>query len=298
MIDRATMSTASAVPLDGRTVPTDEHLLEDPRFTRLLRDALLGVGEFAGANVIMQLSRLPVGRGVAESRVESGRLDRHPFKRARTTGGFLAIALLGTEAEQRAVRDEVNRQHRQVRSRPGDPVAYNAFDADLQLWVAACLYRGFDDYLRLYRAAEYAPYHDAFYRHAARLGTTLQMPVDRWPADRAAFERYWDAAVAEIRLDEVTRTFLQGFARTDFLPAPLRRVVGPPLEALAIGHLPGPFREALGIPWTPALQRRFRLARRLLRAVDALVPRPLLLAPVTVGEWDVRRRLHAGRPFV
>lgn len=46
----------------------------------------MGVALLAGpANVIMELAMPGVGYGVLESRVESGRLDRHPIKRARTT---------------------------------------------------------------------------------------------------------------------------------------------------------------------------------------------------------------------
>ena len=90
----------------------------------------------------MQLSLLPIGRGVAESRVEAGRLDAHPVKRFRTTVGYVAIALLGTEEERVAVRREVDRSHRPVHSMASDPVLSGAFDPDLQLWVAACLYRG------------------------------------------------------------------------------------------------------------------------------------------------------------
>jgi uncharacterized protein (DUF2236 family) len=37
------------------------------------------------ANVIMQLSWPEVGYGVAESKVDSGNLLKHPWKRARTT---------------------------------------------------------------------------------------------------------------------------------------------------------------------------------------------------------------------
>ena len=53
-----------------------------------------------GANVIMQLARLPIGRGVAESRVESGRVDRRPIKRLRTTTAYLLVAMLGTDEER------------------------------------------------------------------------------------------------------------------------------------------------------------------------------------------------------
>ena len=52
----------------------------------------------AAANVVMQLSRLPVGHGVVESTVESGRLDKHPIKRTRTTLSYLMIALGGFAA--------------------------------------------------------------------------------------------------------------------------------------------------------------------------------------------------------
>ncbi|WP_231611541.1 oxygenase MpaB family protein, partial [Rhodococcus sp. CX] len=92
-----------------------------------------GIGLAAGAaNIIMQLSWPGVGYGVFESRVESGRLFDHPFKRTRTTLGYLAVAARGTEEERKLFRDAVNRSHRQVRSTAESPVKYNAFDPELQ----------------------------------------------------------------------------------------------------------------------------------------------------------------------
>ena len=67
-----------------------------PRFD----DGLMGIALLLGpANVIMQLARPGVGYGVMESRVESGRVDLHPIKRARTTFTYLAVALAGTDAQ-------------------------------------------------------------------------------------------------------------------------------------------------------------------------------------------------------
>ena len=95
---------------------------------------MMGVALLAGsANVIMQLARPGVGYGVLESRVESGRVDRHPIKRARTTFTYLAVASRGTETQQQAFRQAVNRAHAQVFSTDESPVKYNAFDRDLQL---------------------------------------------------------------------------------------------------------------------------------------------------------------------
>src|SRR3954464_4613296 len=113
-----------------------------PLIRRRIPDAvggMLGVGLLAGpANVIMQLSRPGVGYGVVESRVESGRADRHPIKRARTTFTYLAVANLGSDSQKAAYRRAVNKAHAQVYSTDESPVKYNAFDKDLQLWVAAC----------------------------------------------------------------------------------------------------------------------------------------------------------------
>ena len=103
----------------------------------------MGIALLAGpANVIMQLARPGVGYGVMESRVESGRVDLHPIKRARTTFTYLAVATAGSDAQKAAFRRAVNRAHAQVYSTPDSPVQYNAFDLDLQLWVGACLYKG------------------------------------------------------------------------------------------------------------------------------------------------------------
>ena len=97
------------------------------------------------ANVIMQLSLPGVGYGVLESPVDSGNVYKHPFKRARTTGTYLAAATLGTDADRALIRDEVDKVHALVRSKTSSPLSYNAFDPRLQLWVAACLYRYYID---------------------------------------------------------------------------------------------------------------------------------------------------------
>ncbi len=114
-------------------------------------DGLMGISLLAGpANVIMQLARPGVGYGVLESRVESGRVDRHPIKRARTTFTYLAVAIAGSDAQKAAFRRAVNGAHAQVYSTPESPVQYNAFDPDLQLWVAACMYKGGVDVHRIF----------------------------------------------------------------------------------------------------------------------------------------------------
>src|SRR5271156_6289232 len=132
------------------------------------------------ANVIMQLSLPGVGYGVLESPVDSGNVYKHPFKRARTTGMYLAAATMGTEADRELIRRAVDSAHAQVRSTPQSPLSYNAFDPKLQLWVAACLYRYFiDQHEFLYGPLDDAT-ADAVYQDGKRLGTTLQVREGMW----------------------------------------------------------------------------------------------------------------------
>jgi uncharacterized protein (DUF2236 family) len=134
------------------------------------------------ANVIMQLSLPGVGYGVLESSVDSGNVYKHPFKRARTTGTYLAVATMGTESDRELIRAAVDTAHRQVRSTASSPLSYNALDPALQLWVAACLYRYFVDQHEYLHGPLDAAAADAVYRDARRLGTTLQVRVPRHDA--------------------------------------------------------------------------------------------------------------------
>lgn len=257
------------------------------------------------ANVIMQLSRLPVGHGVARSTVDSGRVDKHPIKRLRTTVSYLAVALLGTEEERSAMRAEVNRAHKPVHSEPSDPVEYNAFDPELQLWVAACLYWGTEDLFRL-MGIELSPERtEAFYQYSRRLGTTLQVSDEMWPADRAAFEEYWQEGLRKVEMDDLTRGYLQSIAQLEFLTkplgalgAPLRPLLRPLGRFLTLGYLPEQFRRELGLPWSPRRQRLFDLNIRVYAAITRRLPRPLRTFPFNVYLRDVRRRISDGRPIV
>jgi uncharacterized protein (DUF2236 family) len=135
---------------DGATLSLEDTRIHVTRRTARWSDAAVDIREamdfwaFAAgaANVIMQLSRPGVGYGVVESKVDSGNLLKHPWKRARTTFQYLAVAVFGSQQDRAAFRQAVDGAHRHVRSTAESPVLYNAFDPNLQMWVAACLYVG------------------------------------------------------------------------------------------------------------------------------------------------------------
>lgn len=252
----------------------------------------------AGANVVMQLSRLPVGHAVAKSRVASGALTKHPLKRTRTTLGYIMVALLGDDDERAWVRREVNRQHRGVRSLDDDEVAYHAFDAELQLWVAACMYQGALDAAAMLYGPASAPLLDELYYHCARFATTLQVPASMWPESRTAFDEYWQSSLGLVAVDDLTRTYLRGIASLTFLPRPLSMLLGPVHELITAGFLPDEFRQALGLRWSDERQRRFNLVMRVSTVTHRVLPRHAREFPLNVIWWDTRRRRRRHHSFV
>jgi uncharacterized protein (DUF2236 family) len=250
------------------------------------------------ANVIMQLASPAVGYGVLESPVDSGNVYKHPIKRARTTGTYLAAATLGTDADRALIRREVDKAHALVRSTESSPVSYNAFDPQLQLWVAACLYRYYVDqheflYGRLDEAAA-----DAVYQDAKKLGTTLQVGEDMWPADRAAFDEFWKRSLDDLRIDPPVREHLRGVATMAFLPAPVRLLAGRFNLFATAGFLPGKFRSQMRLSWTAGQQRRFEWLLTALRLADRVIPREVWLLGYELYLRDMRARARHGRRIV
>jgi uncharacterized protein (DUF2236 family) len=260
---------------------------------------LLGAALLAGtANVIMQLARPGVGYGVVESPVESGSIMHHPVKRTRTTLTYLAVAMRGSEQERRAYRKAVNRSHAQVRSGPSSPVSYNAFDPQLQLWVAACLYKGVEDAHAAFVGDLDDETRRELYRDSAPLGTTLQVPLELWPPDRAAFEEYWERGLEQVHIDDTVRAFLLDLVEMRFAHRPVRLLFGRFHRFMTIGFLPARFRQEMRLSWSPRQQRRFARVTAAVAAIVRLQPRVLQEFPFNLYLWDVRRRIRRGRPLV
>lgn len=289
LVERPMSDAGVGTRARGRSAPADE--------------GMLGLGLLAGpANVIMQLARPAVGYGVLESRVESGRVDRHPIKRARTTFTYLAVSTTGTDTQKAAFRRAVNGAHAQVFSTEESPVTYHAFDRDLQLWVGACLYKGVVDVHRLFVGEMDDETADRLYLQGRALATMLQVPESMWPADRAAFDRYWQASLDDVHIDDTVRDYLYPIAASRLrgmtLPGPLQRRS----EALALlittGFLPQRFRDEMRLPWGPDQQRRFDRLMAVLRTVNSVSPTFVRQFPFNVLLKDVDRRIRTGRPLV
>ncbi len=263
----------------------------------------MGVALLAGpANVIMELARPGVGYGVMESRVESGRADRHPIKRARTTFTYLAVARRGSEEQKKAYRRAVGKSHAQVYSTPDSPVQYNAFDKDLQLWVAACIYKGGVDVYRIFIGEMDDETADRHYREASTLATTLQVPEEMWPADRRAFDRYWQESLDKVHIDDAVREYLYPIAvsriRGVRLPGRIQRATERLNLLITTGFLPQKFRDEMHFEWNADKQRRFDRLMRGIRFANNLAPRFIREFPFNVLLHDLDWRIRTGRPLV
>ncbi|KAA8888144.1 DUF2236 domain-containing protein [Nocardia colli] len=259
-----------------------------------------GIAAFLGgtANVIMQLSLRPVGRGVLESTVDSGKVTLHPVKRLRTTLTYIAVAMMGSDEERAAYREAVNRSHRPIRSGPQSPVKYNAFDPKLQLWVAGTIYWGIDDlYTRMHGPLDPAT-AEALYQYSARLGTTLQMRPEMWPADRAEFHPWWEQNLAQHRIEPALREYFDGLIDLRMMPWPLRFTFAKVQRFIVAGLLPQHVRAEMRMTWTDQDQRRFDRLLRGISVVNSRLPKQARLFPLNVYLFDLRRRMRLGKPLV
>jgi len=303
------VSTTASVSLVDRPVsesagpPASRGLLQ--RLTRpaLFDDGIPGIALLAGpANVIMQLGRPGVGYGVMESRVDSGRIDRHPIKRARTTFTYLAVATRGNPEQQKAYRKAVTQVHAQVTSTADSPVKYNALDPELQLWVAACLYKGGVDVRRTFIGEMDDGTADQHYRESVALGTMLQMRPEMWPADRPAFDTYWEEQLENIQIDDAIREFLYPIAVARMkglqLPGPLQNINESVALLITTGFLPQRFRDEMKLAWNSAKQREFDALMTAVRLGNNLAPSLVRNFPFNVLLHDVNWRMRTGRPLV
>jgi len=267
---------------------------------KLLNRYTDGIAVFlaGSANVAIQLALRPVGRGVVESTVHSGSVYRHPLKRFRTTVGYLDVAMRGDDKLRADYRHAINGSHRPVRSGPDSPVKYNAFNRDLQLWVATCIFYGFRDSMTRMHGPLSAEEEELLLHACRRLGTTLQVPAEMWHANRAEFEAYWADGLARIEIDDETRDYLRGIIELKIMPAPLALLFGPPARFFNTGYLPSEVRDALGLTWTDRQERRFNAILRGIGIACRPLPAVVRRVPMNWMTLNLRARRALGRPMV
>lgn len=273
---------------------------------RELRDTFTLLGQSSAvANIVMQLSLPPVGEGVSESRVVSGSPRRRPIKRGRTTLQYLALAVMGTDDDRDAMREAVAEVHRAVVSTPTSPVRYSGNARDLQLWVAACLFRYYLDQYTFEFGPLAEPDLDVLVRAGAPLATGVQVKADDWPQSWAQYQAYWNSMLPRLSISpEVHRDF-ETLADLSFLAESwgiigriVSAVLGRPYHWFTRASTPQHFRDLMGWSWTAVDQKRFERILALLALADRFVNPWSTSIVYRLYIWGFRVRRRLGRPVL
>lgn len=236
-------------------------------YRRFAADSSLVLGGLAA--ILLQLGDPVVARGVAAS----SSFASDPLGRLRRTLGYVYAVQLGSPDQHAKAARRVDSAHARVTG---------ARDADPQLWVTATLVHTAVQVHELVRGPLEATLADEVHAAGADLGMTLQLPADAWPADRAAFDRYWEATVARLSVTPeavaVARELLAARAAPWWL-----RLAMPAAREFTASLLPSELREAYGIPSHP---RRAGAVLAVVRVLARILPR-------RVRELPARRLLAA-----
>lgn len=263
----------------------------DPSRGKLgLQDVALEPGMLLGAGtaVMYQLAFYGVGKGVAE---HSDTLQR-PLDRLRTTLTYLYVLGLGTDEERRAIIKMVNKAHAHIQ---GD--GYDAFDPELQLWVAATLAEiGKMMYDRIFGEMD-PDTAERLYLESRIYGSALQVSDDMWPPTRAEFDKYWAEMESNYSSDPVIRRYAHRLLSSKEAPW-FNKPLMPMISLLTRGGLSQEARDALGFTWTEREQKLYDTFWKVLPPIYRLVPRAVRQAPGRVFMWELRRRFKLGKRII
>lgn len=244
------------------------------QWSDIAREACIYLG--AGASIIRQLANPAVGLGV----VRHSNALQDPLSRLHKTMDYIYVVALGSDREREIIAREVDQAHKPVRSE-----YYDAFDPQLQLWVAATLYKGGIEVSELMFGRLDQATREHLLQQAAVYGTTLQVPPELWPADCEAFESYWARALAGCEVPAEVRDFVHALLKGGAAPWYIKALM--PVQRLATRALLGPsLRRKFDLPWSRRDAFLWRWFVRIGPPVYRLLPRRLRHLP---ARWHLRR---------
>lgn len=249
---------------------------------RVAPEAALLLG--AGRAILLQLADPRIGTAV----VRHSDFVNHPMTRLHNTLAYVYALAVGNAAQRAAAISYVNAAHAPVHA-PRDPAAgtpaYSARDPRLQCWVTATLYdsAAVVSHKTLPRLSPDA--EEELYREYASLGAELQMPAQFWPADRAAFERYFASALQDLEVTAQVRQAADELFRGRHTPWWVRLLL-PLARDVTIALLPARVNELYGYEVTRKVRCTAALVLSGIRVANRLLPAVIRHAPM---RWSLRR---------
>ncbi|MFD5102639.1 oxygenase MpaB family protein [Streptomyces albidochromogenes] len=259
------------------------------------------------AALTLQVARPAVGAGVDQHSV----FRTDPWGRGERSLRSLQLWVYGGEAGAEEGR-RLRRLHRTIRGADAHGRPYHALDPAHYSWVHAT---GFPCYRHalshLWRPLTEAQERQ-LYAEWLQVGRVLGIDDRHMPQTLEEFWPYYRQMLAEeVEATVVVRELIAADAQVpapDRGPLPVRLVLRalwpvllPPLARfrafVTVGYLPPDAREALGLEWGDARERRLRRFSRVVRTLVPLLPERLRYLPLA-REARARRRVaaaHLGR---
>ena len=225
---------------------------------------------FGGARALLMQAAHPL---VIAGARETGFYQRDPWRRLQRTLMLTYALTFGTKEEARRAAEHINEVNRHVHGIDevtGRP--YDAFDADLLLWVHACLV----DSALLFERYTVGRLDDAgrqrFHEEQMLAAELLKLPRDRIPPTVEALREYVDrvAASGELVVTDAARDVAALFRRP-----PREAEWRPVLRAVswwAFGSLPDALRRAYGVRWNPVKEAAMRANLMVVRRLRPALP--------------------------
>lgn len=227
-----------------------------------------------GRAILLQLADPAVGRGVAE---HSDFVTR-PLDRLHATLTYVYTVAFGTPDEVAEVVRRVNRAHVPVHGAAdgehADRPSYNAFNPELQLWVAGTLYDSAATMYGLVFGELEPAVADELYDGYEKLATSLQVPSGYWPRTRADFARYWDSRLGTLAPSPAAVAAAHSLLYPRSGPLWLRAAM-PLGRLITTGLLPAELREPFELQWSARRQKRFDRVMGLTRLIYPRLPQSL-----------------------
>jgi uncharacterized protein (DUF2236 family) len=258
---------------------------------KIIQEGIIIAG--GGAAILLQVAEPGVGAGVNEHSNFSYRV----LDRLRTTMTYVYCMSYGTPQEKRTIVELVNRAHTAVNGKLNEGSskgkAYNAFDPELQLWVAATLYAcAIDIYQRIYGKFNDPKLEDTIYRQYSILAMSLQVPPEMWPKSRADFKVYWDNKIATLEVTQHARDVAQELLSLRRAPFHLRMAM--PLVRLGTSYwLPDRMAQEFGLKRSPGRERAYNFCEGMVRTIYPRVPKKLRTWPLNHYLKDMRKRMKS-----
>jgi uncharacterized protein (DUF2236 family) len=238
---------------------------------------LLAGGAYA---ILLQVAMPGVGAGVDEH----SNFKYRPVDRLRTTMTYVYCMVYGTPDEKQAIINMVHRAHSVVKGRD-----YSADDVELQLWVAATLYgAGTEIYEKFFEKQDDVT-ADRTYREYSVLASSLRVPPEMWPKDRAAFWRYWNDKIENLEITDHARNVCKDLLFENKGPLWMRANL-PALRVATAEWLSPRMREQYGLTRRP---KTYKVLQKITKVIYPALPGRVRTYPVRFYLKDMRKRIAA-----